>query len=325
MAFVFSTNAQQSNEQIKKTALEFSKKNDFQNALMVLSAGLKNDPSSIILLKELALTYYLSGSFEEAANVVLPLLQREDADIQIFQIAGNIFNGLDDLKQAEKIYKKGLKKFPGSGQLYSEYGQLLWILEKTGDAIKAWEQGIMMDPSHSGNYYHAAKFYFAAADKARAIVYGEVFVNVESFSARTEEMKFLLFESYKRIFNPNDNKVHFIKKATEFENRFLGKIIGYKEEALKGIGVESLLKMRTEFINDWFADSENLFPFSLFDRMKYMQENNLFESYNQWLFGEISNANEYQKWLIDHADDMNEFMKFQRNNLFHPISGQYYF
>jgi len=51
-----------------------------------------------------------------------------------------------------------------------------------------------------GNYYHASKFYYAAMDVARSLVYGEQFINLESYSVRTAEIKILLIESYKRAF-----------------------------------------------------------------------------------------------------------------------------
>lgn len=319
------SNAQETDLQIRQTAIEYARKNDFSNALMVLSSGLTKTPNSLILLKELAFTYYLAGAFEQAAVVMLPLVQRDDADIQTFQIAGNIFNGLEDWKQSEKIYRKGLKKFPQSGQLYSEYGQLLWSLKKTSEAITEWEHGITEDPTHSGNYYHAAKFYFAAADKARCIVYGETFVNLESFSARTDEMKYLLIESYKRIFNLNDSKVYYIKKTTDFEVRFLQTISRYSYLAAKGIGVESLYEMRLGFINEWFKSNQESFPFSMFDRFKYMVDNGMFEAYNRWLFGMAVDVEAHQTWVRQHQQAYDEFLKFQRNNLFHPKMGQHYF
>ena len=68
------SNAQQSDEQVRITAIEFYKKDDFSNALVVLNNGLKNNPGSLLLAKELAFTYYLSGSFEQAAENILSLL-----------------------------------------------------------------------------------------------------------------------------------------------------------------------------------------------------------------------------------------------------------
>jgi tetratricopeptide (TPR) repeat protein len=325
MASAYNASAQQDDEQVRMAAIQFCKKNDFSNALIVLNSGLKKNPASLLLAKELAFTFYLSGSFEQAAVSILPLVDRVDADIQTFQIAGNIFNALEDWKQSEKTYRKGLSKYPVSGQLRSEYGQLLWQLEKPSKAIEQWEQGIIDDPSHSGNYYHASKFYFAAADKVRAIVYGEIFINLESFSKRTDEIKYQLYESYKRIFNPADVKIHYIKKATPFETYVLQAILECQYLASSGINASSLHEIRLAFMKKWVATGIEKFPFSIFDRLKYLIENDMFESYNQWLFGVISNDSEFRSWMMNNQEAYKTFLKFQQNNLYHPRKEEHYF
>lgn len=325
MSIAYDAIAQQDDEQVRKAAIQFCKKNDFSNALIVLNSGLKKNPASLLLAKELAFTFYLSGSFEQAAENILPIVDRVDADIQTFQIAGNIFNALEDWKQSEKIYRKGLSKYPISGQLRSEYGQLLWQLEKPSKAIEQWEQGIIDDPSHSGNYYHASKFYFAAADKVRAIIYSEVFINLESFSKRTDEIKYQLYESYKRIFNPADVKIHYIKKATPFETYVLQAILECQYLASNGINASSLHQIRLAFMKKWLATGIEKFPFSLFDRMKYLTDNDMFESYNHWLFGEISNDREFQTWMMNNEGTFKGFLKFQQNNLYHARKEEHYF
>ena len=51
--------AQQDDEQVRMAAIQFCKKNDFSNALIVLNSGLKKNPTSLVLAKELAFTFYL--------------------------------------------------------------------------------------------------------------------------------------------------------------------------------------------------------------------------------------------------------------------------
>ena len=94
------------------------------------------------------------------------------------------------------MYKKALKKFPKSGALYSEYGELLWS-SKNYSAIDQWEKGIQVDPAYGGNYYNAALYYFFTKDKVWSLIYGEIFVNMESRSERGMAMKKLLLQGYK--------------------------------------------------------------------------------------------------------------------------------
>src|SRR5215218_336700 len=103
----------------------------------------------------------------------------------------------------EKVYRKGLKKFPESGPLYNDLGELQWS-QQDYDAIKQWEKGIETDPSYSKNYYNAARFYFMSTDKVWSILYGEIFLNMEPMSARAPEIKQLLMDSYKKLFTDTD-------------------------------------------------------------------------------------------------------------------------
>ena len=158
--------AQQTVQQLRETALIFQRQQDYSNTIMVLAKALEMEPGNLDVLKDVAFTYYLSGDYAKAAQRILPLTDLETADEQIFQIGGTVFKELEDFKTAERLYKKGLKKFETSGALYSEYGDLFWIQQKPVEAITQWETGIKIDPSFSGNYYHASKFYFAAGDKS---------------------------------------------------------------------------------------------------------------------------------------------------------------
>ena len=82
-----------------------------------------------------------------------------------------------------KKYTKRIKEIPKERPLISEYGELLWAI-KDFSAINLWEKGIQIDPAYSGNYYNAANYYFYTKDKVWSLVYGEIFVNMESLSER---------------------------------------------------------------------------------------------------------------------------------------------
>jgi Tfp pilus assembly protein PilF len=317
--------AQQTVQQLRETAISFQRQEDYSNTMMVLSKALELEPNNLTLNKDVAFTYYLGGDFKRAAERILPLTDREDADVQVFQIAGNIYQALEENKTCEKIYKKGLKKFSNSGPLYSEYGELLWEMKRPTEAIAQWEAGINLDPSYSGNYYHAAKFYYAAADKARSLVYGEIFVNLESYSGRTTEIKILLLESYKRIFMANDPKVFYVKPTTAFEKLFLEVMSRQAALAVRGITTDNLLTIRSRFVLDWFNLSAGKFPHQLFDHLQYLMREGMFEAYNQWLFGASADPNSFQWWINSNKEQYGRYVDYQRNKLFRMPANQHYF
>ncbi|MFO0415292.1 MAG: tetratricopeptide repeat protein, partial [Bacteroidota bacterium] len=105
--------------QLQETARQFMRSGDWNNAVLVLNKALAIDPQNIQVQKDLALTYYYQRDYIKSKEIIQPLLEREDADVQVFQISGNLHKALQEVKECEKLYKKGLKKYPNSGPLYA--------------------------------------------------------------------------------------------------------------------------------------------------------------------------------------------------------------
>ena len=308
----------------QETAKSFVMSGDFDNAILILSRALQNDQKNLSLMKDLAMAYYYKRDFAKARDVVETMLDHDDADVITYQIGGNVYKALEEVKEADKMYKKGLKKFPKSGPLYSEYGELLWAT-KNYDAINQWEKGIKEDPSFAGNYYNAALYYFYTKDKVWTIIYGEIFVNMESLTERSNAMKQLLLDAYKeKLFSHTDMTAGEEKNKNEFEKAYLGVMNKLSNLANKGITTESLTMIRTRFILDWFNTHAKKFPFRLFDYHQQLIREGMFEAYNQWLFGTVENLPAYDNWTKTHTDAYIKFTTFQRGRIFKMPSGQSY-
>lgn len=307
-------------QQQLETARSFERQADYDNAILVLTRALQSLPDNTEVIKELAFAYYMSGQNDKALNEIKKIADRDDADEQVFQIAGNIYKGKQDLKEADRIYKKGIKKFPSSGSLYSEYGELLYTKEPgSPSSIKTWEKGIEVDPNFSGNYYYAAKYYGTIGNDVWSLLYGEIFVNLESYSTRTIEVKNVLFDIYKQWFVANN-----IKGGTDFEVAFANSLNKQSREAAFGLTPEVLTAIRTRFILEWFSAGASRPAFRLFDYQRQLLQEGLFGAYNQWLFGSVVNTSVYQNWVTTHAEENAEFIKFQRGRIFKMPMGQYY-
>jgi Tfp pilus assembly protein PilF len=309
---------------LHETARNFMRSADWDNAIIVLTRALAQDKNNLEMLKDLTSCYYYKRDFVKAKDGVEALINRPDADVVTFQIAGNVYKALEEVKDCEKIYKKGLKKFPNSGPLYSEYGELLWA-RKDFDAINQWEKGIQVDPNCSGNYYNAALYYYYTKDKVWTLVYGEIFVNMESLTDRGAAMKELLLKSYKeKLFADADLMKDQEKNKSEFAKAFLECMSKQSSLANKGITTDILAMIRTRFILDWEQNYAAKFPFRLFDYQQQLLQNGMFEAYNQWLFGAVENLTAYDNWTKAHADQADAFTKFQRSRIFKMPAGQYY-
>jgi Tfp pilus assembly protein PilF len=309
---------------LHETAKSFMRSGDFDNAVIVLTRALGQDKKNLDLQKDLVMSYYLKRDYAKALEGVKTLIERDDADVVVYQLAGNVYKALEEARECEKVYKKGLKKFPKSGPLYSEYGELLWST-KDYSAINQWEKGIQLDPSYSGNYYNAALYYFYTKDKVWSLVYGEIFVNMESLSQRGIAMKQQLLRAYKeKLFAEADLMKGEAKNKSEFAKAFLETMSKQSSVANKGITVETLTMIRTRFILDWYATHAAKFPLRLFDYQQQLIKEGLFDAYNQWLFGASDNLAAYDSWTKTHAEQYEAFTAFQRNRIFKMPAGQYY-
>ncbi len=311
-------------QSLQETARGFMRSGDFDNAILVLNRALEQDKKNLDLQKDLALAYYYKRDYAKALDVVRPMLERDDADVMTYQIGGNVFKALEEVKDADKMYKKALKKFPRSGALHSEYGELLWA-GKNYDAIELWEKGIRDDPSFAGNYYNAALFYYYTKDKAWTLIYGEIFVNMESLTERAAAMKELLLNAYKeKLFTDVDVMKDQDKTKSDFAKSFLQTMSKQSVAANRGITTETLTMIRTRFILDWYKNHAAKYPFKLFDYQQQLLREGMFEAYNQWLFGTVESLPVYDNWTKTHSETYNKFTAFQKSRIFKMPPGQYY-
>jgi Tfp pilus assembly protein PilF len=316
--------AQDDVKTLQETARTFMRSGDFDNAILVLNRALQQDNNNLELQKDLIMSYYLKRDYKKALSGVEALLERDDADVVVYQLAGNVYKALEQVKDCEKVYKKGLKKFPKSGPLYSEYGELLWS-SKDYSAIQQWEKGIQVDPAYGGNYYNAALYYFYTKDKVWSLVYGEIFVNMESLSERGSAVKQLLLQGYKeKLFAEADMTKNDENNKSEFSKAFVQVMSKQSSLANKGLTIETLTMIRSRFILDWFATYGNKFPFRLFDYQRQLLQEGMFEAYNQWLFGPVDNLAAFDNWTRTHAEQFTSFTEFQSSRVFKMPAGQYY-
>jgi tetratricopeptide (TPR) repeat protein len=318
----FSSTAQQDANALHETAKAYMRQGDFPNAIVVLNHALQLKPQDLEMSKDLAFSLYLQKNYSKALETAKPLIDRKDADEQCYQILGLVYKAVEDQKECEKMYKQGIKRFPNSGVLYNEYGEMLWTKQDM-DAIKLWEKGIEVDPNYSSNYYNACKFYYFTYDKVWSLIYGEIFANLESYSKRTPEIKNILVEGYKKLFSDTKTSKNQNTKNA-FATAYLSVMNDQATNVSLGVTPESLTILRSKFILEWFDKYSGKLPFRLFDYHRQLMKEGLFDAYNQWLFGPAENLTTYQNWTTSHADEYNQFINFQKNRVFKLPASQYY-
>jgi tetratricopeptide (TPR) repeat protein len=308
-------------KQLHENARNYMHKGDYANAILVLNRALAAEPKNLEVTKDLALNYYYNKDYRKALEVLDPLLDRDDVDDQCFQIAGDSYIALQDFKEAESTYRKGIKKLPNSGALYNELGKILWMKNDFG-AIKQWEKGIEKDPGFAGNYYNASKYYYFTTDKVWSLLYGEIFINIDPKSSYTPEIKNILLEGYKKLFADADLEKN--KEKNSFSTAFLRSMNKQSALAAAGINAQTLTMIRTRFILDWDANYAGKFPFKLFDLQRQYIQEGLFDAYNQWVFATAQNLPAYQAWTNAHTEEHAALTRFLQDRIFKVPAGQFY-
>ncbi|MDB5191809.1 MAG: tetratricopeptide repeat protein [Segetibacter sp.] len=323
---------------LHETAKGFLRQGDYENALLVLNKTLQQKPNDLEVLKDILFANYLKRDFAKAMEIGKPLVDRTDADVPVFQMMGMVYKSIAENKEAEKVYKKGMAKFPDAGVLYSEYGDLL-AEKEIDNALKLWEKGIELEPNHSSNYYYVAKQYAQKGEILWSILYAEMFLNMESFTPRSTEIKNLLLDQYKRFFTAaspaatytakkaagNSRKANDLaNKANEFSKNVAEALYQQASQASYGITPETLVAIRTRFILDWYEKYADKYPFRLFEHQRQLLQEGMFEAYNYWLFGPAANLKTYQLWQQYHQAELDTFLTFVRSKVFKVPEGQQY-
>lgn len=315
-------------------AQSFLRSGDYANAILVLNQAVELAPESALYKQQLAYAYSLNNNLDEAEKTIKDVLRSNAANVQTYQIAGNIYKAKRDLRGAERNFKRGLRKFPNSGDLYSELGQVYYAEREYTDALSSWVKGIEVDPDYAPNYYYAARTYYYSNDKFWAVIYGELFINLERFTNRTSEMKKILLASYKALFNnnafleiqPTLTKNSYSSLDTpDFKKAFLNTLAKSANTLIaRGITPETLVMMRTRFILYWDNFYKFIYPYALFNYYQQLLKNGLFEAYNQWIFGPAADPAAYKAWVRNHQDVMHQLIDYLNNHSLQPRESQFY-
>jgi len=317
-------------EELYQTARNYLNNGNFAQAIASYQQAIRLAPGKVILYRDMAQALLLSGNAGHAEKVINSVLEKDRGDEGTYQVAANIQASLRQPKAAEKLLNQGLKKFPRSGLLYHELGLLHEGQRWPAEALKTWLKGIEADPAFRVNYYEAARSYMGTSDFVWALVYGEIFVNLERVTPRANETRQMLVNAYKRLYQRPDatNLPEYGKaqkqKATDFIDAVQEGLLQQSAVMTDGVTVENLIMARVRFLNQWQKSYARRYPFALFQYWDDLLRNGYFDAYNQWLFAPAINPAEYNSWKTFHPDILPTFETYQKTNPFTPQARQSY-
>lgn len=317
--------AQNDANSLRESARKLMVSGDLATAISNLNKAIQIEGNNIELKKDLALAYYYDKNYKKALDVIEPVMKSDDGDVASYQLAGTIYKTMQDVKSAEKVYQEGLRLFPRVGSLYSEYGELLDIIQKPREAIAMWEKGMEVAPSYGNNYYNAAIYYYKQPyDKIYAILYGEIYSNMESMNPKTLTVKKMVLDTYKDLFSGTTLQSSINDSKNAFAKAVLQTYVKQGNNTSQALTTEALGMIRTRFILDWNNVFAKQYPFQLFDYHTMLMKEGLYEAYNQWMFGPVDNEDAFKNWAALHKEDYNRFTQYHSNRIFKMPPGQTY-
>lgn len=312
--------------QLQENAQQYMQQGDYEKAVSTLLKARQQAPLNMSLLTNLSFAYFLQRDFSKAIETGKVAIEMDDADQKAFQVLGLSYKSIASYKEANKMYKAALRKFPNGGVIYNEYGECLALDKNLKDAIIQWEKGIQQDPNYSGNYFNAVKYYIDQQNWLRIMLYGEIFINLESYSAKTIETKNYLLKAYQNLIHTNNlNQKQNDRPLSGFEQSILAIWSSLSPIKVAIFNIDSLTSLKNGFLQKWDKTNNLQYPYRLIDHWKQLSNEGILAAYHQWVLGDATNADEYEKWQVEHAKEFVMFQQFQQSRIFKIPTGQYYF
>lgn len=302
-----------------------------KQAIVLLQQAIQIAPNVMVLHRDLAQGYIILRQYDEAYKTVEPIITQNDADEQTYYIAATALLAMGEKKKTKKVLEKGIKIFTHSGLLYHELGQYYEAGNELEYALDSWLRGIEEDPAYHLNYYEATRLYSITKRQLWAVLYGEIFINMERQTSRSIETRKLVLEGYTKIFAsigtgdvPRFGDYKYADDELNFEDAVMKTFMQLAPVVADGMTAENLTMLRSRFIMEWMNTYNAKFPFSLFTYQEKMMRDGQFDAYNQWLFGQAENTAQYNSWQQFHTNAIPAFNAWAAQNLFYNTSADFY-
>lgn len=294
-----------------------------------LRKAIKFNKAFIPYYYRLAYAYHMDEEHLKSNEILNYIIDEDKDNEMVYELLGENYIEIDSVDQAFNAYVEGIKKFPNEGVLYEEIGKLEMSKEYYFSALEHFENGILMAPNYPGNYYWASKIYLSSTEEVWGLIYGEMFMNIERNTNRTEEISTLLFNTLKREIQISKDSTISISICQD-QNRVVdesdtivkpsfGKSI-VELNLIKSlvnldeISLRSIDKMRENFIAHYYKNpSDDYRNHQLFEFHKELITHGHFEAYNYWLFM-MGDVERFKQWENDNKSQWIHFLEWFKEN-----------
>lgn len=311
-----------------KEAVQLEDQGRFDDALKLLDTAHRLDPNNITYPYEMTYCYYSQKQYQKVIDVLEKLKGNPRVFDRLYELLGNAYDVSGQTDKAIATYREGLQKFPNSGALYLEMGVIPLYKKDYDTAMQYFEKGIEMQADFPSNYYWAAKLYCYSDNAVWGMLYGELFMNLERNSRRTQEISKLLYDTYKRciVFKFAGKIAVSFDKQTLVNgiggnpvklpyNLVYEPVMGLAAVGYTNISLNSLDRIRQNFLKFYMNKFAAAYPNALFSYQEQIRQSGNFEAYNYWLLSQ-GDIGVFNAWKNTHQTEWDDFVKWF---IQHPI------
>lgn len=306
-------------------AIELIDNGRIEPARQLLREGIRLYPDVSTFPYELAYIHYQLKEYRQAREILDTLIDKPDATDRFFQLLGNVRDFLGDSKLAIRTYDSGLERFPNSGPLHLERGLMAAMGEDYLGALALWERGIHRAPDFASNYYYVSRVLASSLERGWAMLYGEIFLNIEPASERSGIARSVVYNAWNEAISvASDGKAMEIGKSTvnvglfekivvEIDTASSMTMMPFQFYLLRcfvmaampsiaegdtSFSIAELHAMRLGIVERWFEDTAaaKRIDLEFFDRLRTLRDAGLFEAYDYMLFQCPATSAEVDAW-----------------------------
>lgn len=207
-------------------------------AVAAMEALARLHPDSYAVGYELGYTLIANGEYRRAAETFRKLQGHKGSDDRTFQMEGNALDYMGRRGDAMRAYRRGLSRFPRSGRLLMEMGNMSLSDGDYDTALRLYEQGVEAEPGFASNYYRAAWVLLQSSAAESGLALGEAFLLMEPTGERAETMSRMVCDTY-RAMSPR-GAATTIRRVAETKRALLALRRGESESAAAGARVRAV-------------------------------------------------------------------------------------
>ena len=302
---------------------------NYDAAIIKYEEALKENPSNVEALYELALSYSMKKDYRKSLEAANKGAQYRSKLLPALYI--QIGNSLDDLGESEKsieVYKAAIKLSPQTALFYYNLAVAYANINKLDDARKTLKQALAHNPNHPSSHLFLSTIWNQGGYKVPALLAACRFLVLEPGSQRAVAALRIVREvmggNVTAGKNPNEINIFVDTSAKKDEGDFgsLDLVLGLGKAA--GMTDKDKNKTEMQLLAEQFS---TLFAImseqsSKADKSKFtwnfyapyfseMKQKNYVEPFVYYINRSSGNP-EVQKWLTDNKVRVNEFLAWSK-------------